>query len=101
MANPDIQIRRMALTDRGGAAHRIDAGDRQFAVGIAWLAFTMLTGKITHPVSLKIVRCPETDAMRHTALHVARHIRMVMMQQHGQQTIHFFKRPTHPDGRAL
>ena len=33
VADPDVEIRAAALADRRGAAHRIDAGDRQLAAG--------------------------------------------------------------------
>ncbi len=33
VADPDVEIRAAALADRRGAAHRVDAGDRQLAAG--------------------------------------------------------------------
>ena len=50
MTDPDIEIRRVALADRRGAAHGIDTGNRQFAAGIARQTLSVLTGKLRQPV---------------------------------------------------
>ncbi len=80
MAHPDIQVGRAALPDRGGAAHGVNAGNRQLALRRVLRRHTAVQLKFVQIVALGFIRRVEANTAGNVTIKVTRHQWMVIVQ---------------------